>query len=305
MSAPAILVTPRSLTRAGLDRVTELAPLTAAGYRLVSCTPGVAPDGAELRQLLPGVVGWLAGVEPVTDDTLAAAPDLKVISRNGVGVDSLDLAAAKRRGIRVEVARNANSQGVAELTVAQALAALRHTAESTAALRDGRWERTLGRELASSVVGIVGLGAIGRRVARLATAFGARVLGHDPYVDSVDGVEVLELADVLRQVDVLTLHSPAGDRPLVDAAALELIKPGAVLVNTARAALVDEDATLAALTSGRLSAYAVDAFAAEPPPPSALLAHPNTIATPHLGGFTAESTSRATSFAVANLLAAL
>lgn len=305
MNVPAVLVTPRSLTRAGLDRVPQLAPLTEAGLRLVSCTPGVAPDGEELQRLLPGCVGWLAGVEQISDTTLAAATDLRVISRNGVGVDSVDLAAAERHGIRVEVARNANSQGVAELAIAQSLAALRHTAESTAALRAGRWERTLGRELASCVVGIVGLGAIGRRVAQFAAAFGAEVLGHDPYVDTVEGVEVLPFAELLSRVDVLTLHSPAGNRPLVDSAALELIKPGAVLVNTARAALVDETATLAALESGRLAAYAVDAFAVEPPPPSALLSHPNTIATPHLGGFTAESTSRATSFAVSNLLGAL
>ncbi|MGO1974919.1 MAG: phosphoglycerate dehydrogenase [Propionibacteriaceae bacterium] len=302
MTRPAILVTPRSLTRAGLDRIRELAPLTEAGFRLVSCTPGVAPGAEELQRLLPGCVGWLAGVEPISAETLAAAGDLQVISRNGVGVDSVDLAAAERHGVRVEVARNANSQGVAELAIAQSLAALRHTAESTAALRDGRWERSLGRELASSVVGIVGLGAIGRRVAQLAAAFGARVLGHDPYVDRVEGVEVLPFAELLGQVDVLTLHSPAGERPLVDAAALELIKPGAVLVNTARAALVDEAATLAALENGRLAAYAVDAFAVEPPPPSELLAHPRTIATPHLGGYTAESTARATSYAVTNLL---
>ena len=305
MTGPAILVTPRSLTRAGLDRVRELAPLTEAGFRLVACTPGVAPGTEELQRLLPGCVGWLAGVEPISAETLATAGDLQVISRNGVGVDSVDLAAAERHGVRVEVARNANSQGVAELAIAQSLAALRHTAESTAALRDGRWERTLGRELASSVVGIVGLGAIGCRVAQLAAAFGARVLGHDPYVDRVEGVEVLPFTELLGRLDVLTLHSPAGERPLVDAAALELIKPGAVLVNTARAALVDDAATLAALENGRLAAYAVDAFAVEPPPPSELLAHPRTIATPHLGGYTAESTARATSYAVTNLLDAL
>lgn len=305
MTRGSILVTPRSLTRAGLDRVSELAPLTEAGYQLVSATPGVAPDAAELQRLLPGCVGWLAGVERISDETLAAAPDLKVISRNGVGVDSVDLAAAERRGVRVVVARNANSQGVAELALGQAIAGLRHSVAATVALREGRWERTLGRELATSVVGVIGLGAIGRRVAQLAGAFGARVLGHDPYVAAVEGVEILALPELLQQVDVLSLHSPAGDRPLIDAAALELIKPGAVLVNTARAALVDDDATLAALRSGRLSAYAVDAFAVEPPPPTELLAHPGTIATPHLGGYTAESTSRATSFAVSNLLEAL
>ncbi|MDQ1514079.1 MAG: D-3-phosphoglycerate dehydrogenase / 2-oxoglutarate reductase [Microbacteriaceae bacterium] len=300
-----ILVTPRSVTQQGLDRVPELAPLRAAGFELVSGPPGVSPSEDQLLRLVPGCVGWLAGVEPIGARVLAAAADLRIISRNGTGVDNIDLGAAAEAGVVVARAAGANAQGVAELAITLALAALRDVPRSAEALRAGRWSRRPGRELAELRVGVVGLGAVGRRVAALFAALGSSVAGYDPFVEVPD-VPALPLDELFAQSDVISLHvPPLPSGPIVTARELATVPVGAVLVNTARAALVDDAAVLAALETGRLGGYAVDAFDTEPPEPSALLAHPAVLATPHLGGYTDASVRRAVSHAVANLLTAL
>lgn len=302
-----ILVTPRSLTSAGLDAVPELAPLVDAGFELVPGPAGRVPTLAEQRELLGtgSVVGYLAGVEAITVETLAAAPALRVISRNGVGTDAIDTAAAEAAGVSVEVARAANAQGVAELAVLHALAALRHFGAGMDSVRSGGWDRTIGGELAGRTVGVVGLGAIGRTVAAVARAFGAEVLASDPFVSSSDVARMVEPAELFAGSDVVTLHSPPAERPLVDREMLVRMPRGAVLVNTARSALVDDGAVLEALESGNLAAYAVDAYDAEPPEITALLRHPRCFPTPHLGGYTRESVHRASAYAVDNLLRVL
>ena len=301
-----VLVTPRSLSESGLARVPELDLLRARGFELVSGPAGRLPEEDELLALLPGVVGWLAGVERIGARVLDAAPELRVISRNGSGVDAVDLQAAARTGVRVERATGANAQGVAELALALALMALRGIPSGAAALRAGRWSRQIGRELAECTVGVVGLGAVGGRAAHAFADLGARVLAHDPFVASGD-VELVDLDTLVASSDVVSLHCPATDngRPLLDAARLAALPAGAVVVNTARSSLVDDDAMLAALEAGRLAAYAVDAFDCEPPEPGPLLAHPRVIATPHLGGYPRASVRRATEQAVENLLRVL
>jgi D-3-phosphoglycerate dehydrogenase len=306
---PRVLVTPRSLTQAGLAAVAELEPLRTAGFELVTGPAGRLPTEAELLELVPGCVGWLAGVEKIGADVLAAATELRVISRNGTGVDAVDLAAARRLGVRVERAVGANARGVAELTLALVLAALRQLPWSAATVRAGGWRRWPGREVAECRVGVVGLGAVGAVVAELCVAWGADVLACDPAVAPAAGspVRAVELDELLASSDVVTLHAPPppGGRPLLDAARLGTLPAGAVLVNTSRAALVDDDAVLAALCSGALSAYAVDAFETEPPELTDLLRHERVIATPHLGGYTGESVRRSTEQAVRNLLTVL
>jgi phosphoglycerate dehydrogenase-like enzyme len=299
-----VLVTPRSLTGVGLDAVPELAPLRERGIELVSGPPGLAPDEARLLELVPGIAGWLAGVERISARVIDAATELRVISRNGTGTDSIDVAAAERAGVRVERAAGANAQGVAELTLALTLAALRGVPAAATALREGRWERTLGVEVADCTVGVVGLGAVGRRVATAFSQLGARVLGHDPFVAQAgEGVELADLDRLVASSDVVTLHCPppTDGRPVMGTGRVAAMRPGAVLVNTARSALVDDAAVLAALRTGALAAYAVDAFDTEPPAASDLLAHPHVLATPHLGGYTGASVRRATEQAVANL----
>lgn len=301
-----VLVTPRSLTQVGPDGARALATLRSANYVLVSPPPGETPSEDELVELVAGCVGWVAGVEPITERVLAAATSLRVISRNGAGVDNIELGAAESRGIHVLRAPGANAQGVAELALALALDALRGVTWSAEGLRGGEWRRRRGRELPDLTVGVVGLGAVGRRVAAAFAALGASVVGHDPYAQVV-GIDVLPLDALVARADILTLHSPpaADGRPLVDSALLSQVRHGAVLINTARASLVDDDAVLAALESGQLSGYAVDAFRREPPEVTALLRHERTIATPHLGGYTDASVRRAGDEAIANLIAAL
>lgn len=304
-----ILVTPRSLTETGVDNVPELKPLRASGYELIAAPAGRLPTEDELLELVPGCVGWLAGVEHIGARVLGAAKDLRVISRNGAGTDAIDLEAAERAGVRVERAAGANAQGVAELTVALALSALRHIPWSAAALRIGGWRRWQGRELQDCIVGVVGLGAIGRRVAGLFGSLGSRVIGHDPFApaEQVAPIRLVDLPELLASSDIVSLHAPppADGRPLLDGPRMARIARRAVLVNTARSALVDADAVLAALEDGTLSAYAVDAFDSEPPELTALLQHERVLATPHIGGYTTGSVRRATTIAVANLLAVL
>lgn len=304
-----ILVTPRSLTEKGLDSVLELKPLRASGYQLVAAPAGRVPTEDELLDLVPGCVGWLAGVEHIGAPVLEAAKDLRVISRNGTGTDAIDLEAAERAGVRVERAAGANAQGVAELTLALALSALRHIPWSSAALRDGNWRRWQGHELQDCTIGVVGLGAIGRRVAGLFDSLGSRVLACDPFAsaEQVAPIRLVDLTELLAASDVVSLHAPPppDGRPLLDAARVAAIAHGAVLVNTARSALVDDDAVLAALDDGTLSAYAVDAFDSEPPELTALLQHERVLATPHIGGYTTGSVRLATTLAVENLLAVL
>lgn len=306
--APRILITPRSLTRDG-DPALDL--LRQAGYEVTTSTPGQQPDEAELLRLVPGCVGWLAGVEPVGARVLEAARGLRAISRNGSGVDNIDLAAAARLGIRVLRAEGANARGVAELAIGLVLALMRSIPWSDARLKAGAWERRRGLEIGGRTVGVVGCGRIGRLVAELALGLGARVVGHD--ASPVQGFDpgprfrYADLDTVLATADALTLHCPAlaGGRPLLDVAAIARIKPGAVVVNTARASLVDGGAVLAALDEGRLMGFATDVFPEEPPVSTALVRHPRVIATPHVGGFTDESVAQATRVAVDNLLNAL
>ena len=303
-----ILVTPRSLTR---DPDPALGRLEEDGHALIFCRPGEMPDEAELLALLPGCVGWIAGVEPISPRVLKAAAGLRAISRNGSGTDNIPLEIASTLGIRILTAPAANARGVAELAIALALAGMRHVPASHAALRDGNWQRRSGIEIEGRLFGVIGCGAVGRLVARLALALGARVRAFDPCPDASfrpDGdFAWVDLATVMREAEILSLHCPVapGAAPLLDARAVAGLRPGVHLINTARAGLVDETVLLAALERGHVRVYATDVFRTEPPEPSALLRHPGVIATPHIGGLTEESVRNATVAAVENLRRAL
>lgn len=302
-----ILVTPRSLTA---EPDSEIERLKTAGFEVVLGPAGRQPSEAELMTLLPGCTGWLAGVEPVSPAVIEAAGALRIISRNGVGTDNLPLEVLAGRGIEVAVARGANATGVAELAIGLMFAALRHIPATDAGIKAGHWPRMKGREIAALTVGVIGCGAVGRRVAEMAAALGARVAVHDPADPDLDiaptRLRYQSCEDVFACADVVSLHCPPlGSAPLADSAMLAQMKPGAVLVNTARASLVDAAAVLAALEDGQLGSYATDLFEEEPPKDMALAAHPRVIATAHIGGFTAQSVQRATRQAVDSLIEAL
>lgn len=303
-----ILVTPRSVTAAPGDSLDALAD---AGFDLILAPPGRQPSEDELVALVRGCTGWLAGVEPITARVLDAATDLRVISRNGTGIDSIDLDAAAARGVRVMTAAGANARAVAELTLALMLVGLRSIAESAAGMKDGRWVRREGRELSAATVGLVGCGAIGRRVAGMLSGFGSAIRAYDvkpdPGFRPPGDFAWTDLDTLAAESTIVSFHCPAepGAPPLFDAGRLARLPRGAGVVNTARASLIDEAALLAALDEGAVGWYATDVFAVEPPGRTPLVAHPRVVAVPHIGAFTTEGGREAIRVAVDNLIAGL
>ncbi len=239
------------------------------------------------------------GNRPVTEAVLAQAPALRLVAKNGAGVDGVDLAAARRRGIPVAVAAAANADAVAEHALSLMLALTRELPRLDRMVRDGAWadSRWQGRDFRGSVVGIVGYGSIGRATARLAAAVGARVLvlrgspGRSACRD--DGFEEAEtLEQFLPRLDILSLHCPLNERTrgLVGTCELALLKPGALLVNTARGPVVQEPALLDALRSGHLAGAGLDTFDTEPlPADHPYLGLPQVLLTPHVAGVTRNS----------------
>jgi len=248
---------------------------------------------------------------------LAGAPALRVIGRLGVGLDNIDVDACKKRGIEVIPATGANALAVAEYVIGTAMFLLRGAYASSAAVAGGEWPRPAlsnGRELAGKALGVVGFGGIGRLAGRLGRALGMRVIGFDPQIPpsseawSVEGAEARGLDALLAEADVVTLHVPlvAATRHLLDAARLAKMKPGAILINTARGGVVDESAVAAALKSGRLGGAALDVFEQEPLAAGSPLAGcPNLLLTPHIAGVTAESNTRVSTLIAEKVAAAL
>lgn len=303
-----VIVTPRSLSKGGHPL---LGRIRAAGYELVFPSPGAQPSEDELSAVIGGAVGYVAGVEKISAGLLEKASRLKVISRNGTGVDNIDLAAAAARGIVVRRAEGANARGVAELAFGHILSACRSICSSDADLKRGGWNREKGFELEGKTLGILGCGKIGKLVARFALAFDMDVLAYDLYPDRTFApsgrFRFAAMAEILAASHVLSLHCPpaADGRPVLGAAEMAAMKKGVVVVNTARQGLVDEAAMLEALARGYVKAYALDAFDKEPPDDRKIILDPRVAATPHIGGFTAESIDRATEAAVDNLLDSL
>jgi D-3-phosphoglycerate dehydrogenase / 2-oxoglutarate reductase len=300
-----ILVTPRSLTTGGhpaLDR------LTAKGHQVVFSAAGKQPSENDLVALVPGCVGYLAGVEPVTHRVIDAATDLQVISRNGTGVDNIDLEFAKNRGIAICRAEGANAEGVAELAIGLLLAIARSISTSDRSIKGGAWRRHKGLELRDKTLGVVGYGKIGRRVAEMASGLGMNIVACDVLVERPltvsDRFRFAVFDEVLASSDALSLHCPPlpNGRRLINASTITQMRHGALLVNTARYDLLDPDAVAAALDDGQLAGLAIDVFDREPPVDNLLAGHQRVIATPHVGGFTEESVDRAVSVAVDNLL---
>ena len=277
------------------------AVLTDAGYRI---RRGAGTDlGAALRE----VTGAIVGHDAVTAAVLAQAPRLKAVVRSGVGYDAVDVDAAARLAISVSNLPGINSNAVAEYTIGLLLAAARGLVASAAGVAAGDWPRASGRELRGATLGLVGYGPAARAVVPLATAFGMRVRCTTSHPDesSVD-VEFTDLPALLRESDYVSLHTALTPRTrhLVDAAALALMKPSAILVNTARGGLVDEHALAAAVATGRLAGAALDVVATEPLPPDSPLRDVSGITVyPHLAGQTVQA-RRATALAAAHELVA-
>lgn len=298
-----ILITPRSISSKGHPLFSSL---EAMGYEIICPTPGAMPSEEDLIRHIPTCVAYLAGVEPVTEKVLRAAKYLKVISRNGAGLDNVDLKIASELGIQVLGAPGANAQGVAELALGLLLSGMRHVVWHDHTLRDGGWSRTIGFEAQGKRLGIIGCGNIGQRLARMAIGVGFEVWGYDPYpseeMKALPGFSYHSREDVLAESDVLSLHCPPEGKPLLDSETLARTKRGVLIVNTARDALIDHQAMLDALKAEHVGLFATDVFETEPPVLDELLQHPKVVITPHIGGFTKESVERATVASVQNII---
>lgn len=249
----------------------------------------------------------------VRGELLRATPALRVVGRLGVGLDNIDVVACRERGIRVCPATGANDTAVAEYVIATALVLLRGAYGVSDAVIGGHWPRQacMGREIAGKVLGLVGFGGIARETARRARALGMQVIAHDPFVDADDAAWTQaaredDLASLLLKSDVVSLHVPLTEftRGLIDADALALMKPTAVLINTARGGVVDEAALVDVIDRGEIGGAALDVFAREPVGADAgasFPSRPNLILTPHIAGVTEESNVRVSAVTARNV----
>ena len=286
-----VLVTPTSYGKNDPRLRTEL---ESAVGEVIYNQLGRPLTSEEVRALLPGIDGYIAGLDIIDRAALGSADRLKVIARYGVGYDRVDVDWAARKGIAVTNTPQANTVSVAELTVGLMLAAARSIAQHCDEVKKGGWPRGRGATLEGKTVGLVGFGAIGREVARRLASWGCHLLAYDPAPDVPTaaaelGVTLLELDQLLAESHFVSLHLPvtAETRRMVNAGFLAQMRPGAYLVNTARGEVVDEDALYEALRSGHLAGATLDALSSEPPlPGNPLYQLPQVIATPHCGAHT-------------------
>ena len=284
--------------------------LAAAGAALVENPHGRTLKEPEVAELLRDADGLIAGTEPLTAAVLEGSPRLRAISRVGVGTDNVDLAAAARLGIAVFNTPDAVTQAAAELTLGGILSVLRHIHFMDRELREGRWTRKMGNLLSGKTVGIVGLGRVGKRVAGLLEPFGVERLGYDIFPDAAwaqeHGVTITPFHRLLERSDIVTIHTSKSPDvgPIFGAAELGLLKPGAVIVDTARGEVLDETALVEALGDGRLGGAYLDVFAQEPYD-GPLRELPNVLLTPHAGSYAEEARLRMETEAVQQLLSFL
>jgi phosphoglycerate dehydrogenase-like enzyme len=256
---------------------------------------GLSLRGEALVEFLRGHAKAIIALEPIDDALLDALPELKVLSKYGVGIDMIDIDTLRARGIQFGWTGGVNKRSVSELVICFAIALLRHVLPARGEVLEGTWRQHVGGHLSNCCVGVVGCGHVGKDLARLLTAFGCQVLVHDrldfPDFYAETGVEPVSLADLLRRGDVVSLHLPldSSTRGMLNAVRLGMMKPGAILINTARGGLVDEDQVKRMLIDGRLSGAAFDVFNQEPPDDQELLNLPNFIVTPHIGGSAEEA----------------
>ena len=239
----------------------------------------------------------------VTADVIAAAPNLKVIARAGVGLDNIDIKAADAAGVVVVAGLGANAVSVGELTLGLALSLLRNVPGHDVATRDGGWVRTPGRELSGLTWGLLGCGATGVATAKLIQGFNCSVLGYDPYAKNVSGVELTTFEDVLKRSDVVSIHMPSTPETngSINAATLALMKKDAIIVNVGRGEVINEADLIAALKAKTIAVAALDVRAQEPPITGEMETIPNLILTPHVAGITKESQLRINQILTANI----
>lgn len=271
------------------------------------------PTGKPLSEdaligLLEGCEGYLAGLDQVTERVLRSCPELKAISRYGVGYDRVDVKSADALGIPVAVTPGANAEAVGELSFAMMMSLARHIPELDASTKNGGWKHSAGIELYGKTLAIIGLGAIGKVVARCAKGLCMKVIAYDPYIDlnycGAHDIESVSYQEAVSRADFISLHLPLLDttRHIVNEQSVQWMKNGVILLNCSRGGLLDEEAVRRGMESGKIAGLGVDAFETEPPGDSPLFRFPNVIATPHTGAHTKEAADNMARMAVENLL---
>lgn len=251
---------------------------------------GLQLRGEALVEFLRGHDKAIIALENIDESVLSRLPELKVVSKYGVGLDKIDMAAMRAHGVRLGWSGGVNRRSVSELVIAFAIAMLRHVPAAHREVISGAWRQHVGRHLSGQTVGVIGCGYIGKDLVPLLRAFGCPILVNDirdfPDFYTTHAVEPCGLEDLLARSDIVTLHVPldSSTRGMLDTRRLAMLKPTAILINTARGGLVDEQALKNMLQSDRLAAAAFDVFAVEPPQDYELLSLPNFLVTPHIGG---------------------
>lgn len=251
--------------------------------------------GQSLIEYLKGHEKAITALEPLDAAVFDAVPELRVVGKYGVGLDMIDLAAMRTRGVKLGWTAGVNRRAVSELALGFALSLIRRLPESLSLVSAGGWRQVQGRQLTGRTVGIIGLGNVGKDLAGLLRAFDCRILAHDVRTDAAfcarTGVEMTNLDTLLSTCEIVSVHLPLDEttRGLIGARELALMPENAILINTARGGIVDERALFECLNTGRLGAGAFDVFAAEPPENSPLIGLDNFLATPHIGGSTEEA----------------
>jgi len=284
---PIIAVTSRSFSANATLRRSLLQEFPGARFN----DEGLRLEDDSLVTFLSGAVGAIVGLEPISGSILAQLPQLRVLSKFGVGLDSIDLDEVRQRGIQLASTSGTNSSAVAELTLLLALGTLRRIPEAVSNVRSEQWVSVTGRLLEGKTVGLVGVGHVGKALNKLLQPFGCSVLGFDVLKSPVDGISFVALDELLGASDVVCIHVPLMEatRGMIGVREIGLMKNDAVLVNTSRGGVIDESALLAALFSGEIAAAGLDVLETEPPLSWELVNHPNVFATPHIAGTSQES----------------
>jgi D-3-phosphoglycerate dehydrogenase len=301
-----ILVTPTSLQEG--KKSAALDALKAFSNDLVYNPTGRPLTEDELIPLLQDCDGYVAGLDYVTAKVLNSCKNLKVVSRYGAGYDRVDLAAAKENGILVTNTPGVNAVAVAELAFGLALSAARKISYLDKKTREGEWVRSTGIELGGKTMGIMGLGAIGKNVAKYAQGFGMKVMAYDPYINEAyakeNNIAVASFDQVVENADVISLHLPltSETKHLINREVMAKMKKTAIVINTSRGGIIDEDAAYELLKNGELGGLGLDAFEIEPPTNSPLFELNNVVVTPHTGAHTKEATDNMADASVKNLI---
>jgi phosphoglycerate dehydrogenase-like enzyme len=257
---------------------------------------GKSLGGQELVDFLNGIERVIVALEKIDDSVLSQLPDLKIIGKYGVGCDSIDLPACSKRGVKVGWMPGVNRFSVAELALSFIIGTIHRVGEGYRQVLDGGWTQLAGRNLAGKTVGIIGLGHVGAELARLLAPFRCEILAYDVRdrgeIASLFNVKLVSMEELLERSAVVSLHVPStnANYHLLSRERIQAMAPGAIVINTARGGLIDEDALYDALSAGRLGGAALDVYENEPPVKQrALVELPNVISTPHIGGSTSES----------------